>query len=101
MVIFDRVSTDDSVPLLPLELPQADGKLEIKLTPASMDAYDLFSDLCLLTASSGSGFSLWSKGNELKPKLLKLSHLQRTFGLELIESILSGYESRVKEVNDA
>lgn len=44
------------------------------------------------------GSSLWGGGEKEKPKLLKLSHLQRTFGLELIESILAGYEEGVKQV---
>jgi hypothetical protein len=66
---------------------------------AVMDAYCVLSDLCLLTArSGGSGLLSWGGGDKEKPKLLTLSNLQRTFGLELIESILSGYEEPVKQV---
>ncbi|OCF31812.1 hypothetical protein I316_06619 [Kwoniella heveanensis BCC8398] len=99
MSIFDRVSpssvtssaNDDTIPLaLPSEPPT-----EVHVSPSALDAYNIFSDLCLLTASAGSGgsgFHLWGGGEKEKPKLLKLSNLHRTFGLELIESILSGYE---------
>jgi len=63
-----------------------------------MDAFNVLSDLCLLTgASGGSGISLWRTGEKEKPVILRLSSLQRTFGLELIESILSGYEEGVKQ----
>ena len=100
MVIFDRIAKDESVPLLPLKLDDADEK-DILVTPAALDAYNIFSDLCLLTAkgTASGGFSLWGKTEDVKPVLLKLNSLQRTFGLELIESILSGYESTVKQVS--
>ncbi|ORX41097.1 guanine nucleotide exchange factor in Golgi transport N-terminal-domain-containing protein [Kockovaella imperatae] len=98
MVIFDRIAKDTSTPLLPLTLIGPDSG-EVLVTPAGLDAYHIFSDLCLLTArGTGTGsFSLWGKAEDVKPVLLKLSALQRTFGLELIESILSGYESSVKQ----
>jgi hypothetical protein len=72
--------------------------LEVTVTPAAMDAYCILSDLCLLTAGyqGSSSLSLWSTGEKAKPRMLKLSSLSRTFGLELIESILSGYEGVVK-----
>lgn len=72
--------------------------LDVNVTPAAMDAYCILSDLCLLTAGyhSSSSLSLWSTGEKTKPRMLKLSSLSRTFGLELIESILSGYEGVVK-----
>lgn len=105
MLVFDRLSTDESVgetPTLPLQLPDTPPS-EVMVTPSGMDAYCVLSDLCLLTARSGSGggsgiLSGWGGGEKEKPKLLKLSSLQRTFGLELIESILSGYEDAVKQV---
>ncbi|ODN82823.1 hypothetical protein L202_01090 [Cryptococcus amylolentus CBS 6039] len=111
MLIFDRLSsthlspsltpseppTPSTVPLtLPSEPPQT-----LQVTPSAMDAYSIFSDLCILAASAGAHGStfggLWKGGDAEKPKLLKLHNLQRTFALELIESILSGYESGVKK----
>lgn len=107
MLVFDRLSTDVLVgetPTLPLDLPDPDAtQNEVAVTPSAMDAYCVLSDLCLLTARSGSGGGSgilgWGGGDREKPKLLKLSSLQRTFGLELIESILSGYEDAVKQVS--
>lgn len=102
MLIFNRVSssipsTPTTVPLtLPSHPPQT-----VEVTPSALDAFNIFSDLCLLAAtagSHGSAFSLWKGGDKEKPKLLKLNTLQRTFALELIESILSGYEDGVKKV---
>lgn len=100
MVVFDRVTTDTSTVAVPLTLP-TEPPTELTITPSAKDAFDLFSDLCILTAESGSGFSLWGGGKHDKPKLLKLSSLQRTFGLELIESVLSGYEEGVKQVRSS
>jgi hypothetical protein len=101
MLIFDRISADPT-PIpgsgLMLALP-TDPPTETEVSPAVMDAYCILSDLCLLTArSGGSGLLSWGGGDKEKPKLLTLSNLQRTFGLELIESILSGYEEPVKQV---
>ncbi|KAK4688854.1 hypothetical protein P7C73_g1265, partial [Tremellales sp. Uapishka_1] len=99
MLIFDRVTSDTAEPSIPLILPSEPEK--VLVTPSAMDAFSVLSDLCLLTArsssGSGSGFSLWSSTEKEKPRLLKLSSLQRTFGLELVESILSGYEEGVKK----
>lgn len=97
MVIFDRISSDRTDPSVPLILP-TDPPTETVVTASGMDAYNLFSDLCILTAGHTAGFSLWGSGKEEKPKLLKLSSLSRTFGLELVESVLSGYEEAVKKV---
>ena len=99
MVVFDRIAKDTSTPLLPVKLNDPEPK-EVLVTPAALDAYNIFSDLCLLTArgSGSGGFSIWGKAEDVKPVLLKLNSLQRTFGLELVESILSGYESVVKQV---
>lgn len=98
MLVFNRVATDTIAPSIPLSL-HTDPPTEITLTPSAMDAFNIFSDLCLLTSSSGggSGLSLWGSSEKEKPKLLKLSSLQKTFGLELIESILSGFEEGVKQ----
>lgn len=102
MLIFNRVSSSiPSTPTtIPLPLPSHPPQT-VEVTPSALDAFNIFSDLCLLAAtagSHGSAFSLWKGGDKEKPKLLKLNTLQRTFALELIESILSGYEDGVKKV---
>jgi hypothetical protein len=107
MLVFDRISlhvpdagagANDVALSLPTEPPA-----EMSISPSCMDAYCILSDLCLLTSrsgsGSGSGLLSWGGGEKEKPKLLLLSNLQRTFGLELIESILSGYEESVKQVS--
>ncbi|KAL7422319.1 Endocytosis and vacuole integrity protein [Cryptotrichosporon argae] len=95
MLIFDRVIAEDpAAASRPLALP-TDPPTETVLTPAAMDAFGILSDLCLLTAGGGSS-GFWGGGDKEKPRLLKLGSLSRTFGLELIESILGGYEVVVK-----
>jgi hypothetical protein len=69
MLVFDRISPDNL-----------------------QDAHDLFSDLCVLTQTIAS---LWSS---IPTRLIKLSSLQKTFGLELIESVLNGYAEGIKKV---
>lgn len=100
MTIFNRMSSGNDDTPVTLTLP-TDPPTEMSISPAAMDAFNLFSDLCLLTAGGGgsSGSSFWGSGEKEKPRLLKLNSLQRTFGLELIESILSGYEEVVKKVS--
>lgn len=100
MTVFDRVTSDHAEPTIPLNL-QTEPSTELVITLSAMDAFSIFSDLCLLTAggSGGSSLSLWGSGDKEKPRLLKLASLYRTFGLELIESILSGYEEGVKKVS--
>ncbi|OCF58554.1 hypothetical protein L486_04587 [Kwoniella mangroviensis CBS 10435] len=102
MLIFDRLSSPpdpSDTPSIPLTLP-TDPVTESSVSPSANDAYNIFSDLCLLTASAGGsgGLHLWGNSEkEVKPSLLKLHNLNKTFGLELIESILSGYEESVKK----
>lgn len=100
MVVFDRVSLDtaQSETTVPLQLA-TEPPSTVEVSPSAMDAYSILADLCLLTSHtpSGSGLSLWTAAEKEKPRMLKLSSLQRTFGLELIESILSGYDSVVKK----
>ncbi|WWC98642.1 hypothetical protein V866_005535 [Kwoniella sp. B9012] len=102
MLIFDRLSSplpSSDTPSVPLTLP-TDPVMELSIPPSAHDAYNIFSDLCLLTASAGGngGIHLWGNSEkEVKPSLLKLHNLNKTFGLELIESILSGYEESVKK----
>jgi hypothetical protein len=50
------------------------------LLPAARDAYLVFDDICLLV-------------NGEQPSFLKLQSLPRTFGLELIESVLSDFSN--------
>ena len=98
MVVFDRILLDLYEPNTPLTLP-TDPPTELTISASAMDAFNIFSDLCILTAGGSGGFASWVGGKDEKPKLLKLSSLQRTFGLELIESVLSGYEEAVKRVS--
>ncbi|WWC65124.1 uncharacterized protein I303_107738 [Kwoniella dejecticola CBS 10117] len=97
MLIFDRLSLLDEDPSTTSLLLPTDPPTQVEVSHSALDAYNLFSDLCLLSASSGSGSSWGKSDTDRKPTLLKLSSLQRTFGLELIESILSGYEESVKK----
>lgn len=101
MLIFERVTTEDAQ-----DTPQ--GKEGF--SPALQDAYDLLSDLCLLTRVSGATLTTTgSLGNlfasiaeheqQGEVKLLKnLSGVGRTFGLELVESLVGGFEGCLKAV---
>ncbi|KAG0164957.1 hypothetical protein DFQ30_009163 [Apophysomyces sp. BC1015] len=79
--VFDKVAKEDS-----LGLREADAKHEIelstgesiKLHPCAKDAYYLFQDLSLLTSND-------------PPEYLRLGHISKTFGLELIESVLTNH----------
>jgi len=64
----------------------------IKLRPAARDAYLLLEDLCLLIAGSVEG------GPDGEPSFLRWGTLSRTFGLELVESIVSGFGPVVRTV---
>ena len=55
------------------------------LLPSAKDAYLLFEDICLLV-------------NGESPSFLKLQSLPRTFGLELIESVLSDFSQVFRRV---
>ena len=54
--------------------------------PSAKDVYSIFEDLCLLC-------------NSEKPKFLKLEFLSKTFGLELIESVLTNYSELFRVVS--
>ncbi|KAM3066880.1 Endocytosis and vacuole integrity protein [Clarireedia jacksonii] len=58
------------------EAPTEDGS--IPLRAAALDAYKVFNDICLLTEAQ-------------KPQFLKSTGLPQTFGLELIESVLTNH----------
>ncbi|KAK4162939.1 hypothetical protein QBC43DRAFT_71551 [Cladorrhinum sp. PSN259] len=77
--VFDKVVTEDksasdSSPIG--EVPVQDGT--IPLRAAAMDAWRLFNDICLLTEGQ-------------RPEYLRFSGLPQTFGLELIESVLTNH----------
>ncbi|KAL7932667.1 hypothetical protein V8C35DRAFT_306383 [Trichoderma chlorosporum] len=77
--VFDKVVAEDKnggdAPIAG-EAPSADGKVELRA--AALDAYRIFNDLCLLTENQRSEF-------------LRFSGLQQTFGLELIESVITNH----------
>ncbi|KAI1006234.1 hypothetical protein K3495_g1984 [Podosphaera aphanis] len=74
--IFDKVVAEDKiaqeVPIIG-EAPSENGPVQLRV--AALDACEVFNDLCLLTESE-------------KPLFLKSAGIPKTFGLELIESIL-------------
>jgi Guanine nucleotide exchange factor in Golgi transport N-terminal len=61
---------------------------EEQLGPCTLDAYLLFQDLCLLTISDHARF-------------LSLDSISRTFGLELIESLLTDHFYLFKQVRES
>lgn len=67
----------------------------ITLRPAARDAYLLLEDLCLLV--NGAGDSVASEG---EPSFLKWGTVTRTFGLELVESIISGFAPVLRSVSE-
>ncbi|KAH6843228.1 hypothetical protein B0I37DRAFT_418347 [Chaetomium sp. MPI-CAGE-AT-0009] len=77
--VFDKVVAEDKSggdsPTVG-EVPIQDGTLPLKA--ATMDAYRVFNDICLLTEGQ-------------RPEYLRVSGLPQTFGLELIESVLTNH----------
>lgn len=61
---------------------------EEQLGPCALDAYLLFQDLCLLTNSEQARF-------------LNLGSISKTFGLELIESVLTNHFHLFKQVRQS
>lgn len=79
VTVFDKVVSEDKIALeVPTvgEAPAENGPVQLRA--AALDAYKVFNDLCLLTESQ-------------KPQFLKSSGLPQTFGLELIESVLTNH----------
>ncbi|KAL8284562.1 hypothetical protein RB600_009127 [Gaeumannomyces tritici] len=77
--VFDKVVTEDkngSDSTIVGEAPSEHGTVPLK--SAAMDAFRIFNDLCLLTESQ-------------RPEFLRFSGLPQTFGLELIESVLTNH----------
>ncbi|XP_031571220.1 protein MON2 homolog isoform X2 [Actinia tenebrosa] len=82
-VVFDRVVTEDSNPKddeKPDDVSNTRHKnCPVSLHPCARDAYLLFQDLCQLTSGEQP---YWLHG---------VVEMTRTFGLELLESVLRGY----------
>ncbi|PMD48251.1 endosomal peripheral membrane protein-like protein [Hyaloscypha variabilis F] len=77
--VFDKVVAEDKIALeVPTvgEAPSEDGTVQLRA--AALDAYRVFNDLCLLTEAQ-------------KPQFLKSAGIPQTFGLELIESVLTNH----------
>ncbi|KAI0483784.1 endosomal peripheral membrane protein [Xylaria cf. heliscus] len=78
MTVFEKVTAEDkstSDTEIVGEAPTDDGKT-VQLRAAAMDAHRVFKDICLMTENH-------------RPEYLRFTGLQQTFGLELIESVLS------------
>lgn len=79
VAVFDKVVAEDkngsSEPFVG-EAPTADGKVELRA--AALDAYRIFNDLCLLTENQ-------------RPEYMRFAGLPQTFGLELIESVITNH----------
>ncbi|KAK0616657.1 hypothetical protein B0T14DRAFT_556115 [Immersiella caudata] len=79
--VFDKVVAEDKSgadsPVVG-EAPIEDGT--VSLMSAAMDAYRVFNDICLITEGQ-------------RPEYLRFSGLPQTFGLELIESVLTNHAS--------
>ncbi|KAK8084206.1 Protein MON2-like protein [Apiospora hydei] len=78
--VFDKVvvedrSTAESTNYVG-EAPTQDGT--VQLPSAAMDAYRIFNDICLMTENQ-------------RPEYLRFTGLPQTFGLELIESVLTNH----------
>ncbi|KUI53612.1 hypothetical protein VP1G_01025 [Cytospora mali] len=76
--VFEKVVAEDKSSSARFigDAPSDDGNVQLKA--AALDAYRIFNDLCLLTQSQ-------------RPEYLRFSGLQQTFGLELIESVLTNH----------
>ena len=76
--VFDKVVAEDKA-----EGPDKDGsdgpqEIDMATRPAALDAYRIFNDVCLLTENQ-------------RPEFLRYSGLAQTFGLELIESVITNH----------
>ncbi|SPO04815.1 related to MON2 Peripheral membrane protein with a role in endocytosis and vacuole integrity [Cephalotrichum gorgonifer] len=77
--VFDKVVAEDKFgegePFVG-EAPVSNGT--VKIRTAALDAYRVFNDLCLMTENQ-------------RPEYLRFTGLPQTFGLELIESVLTNH----------
>ncbi|KAI1801323.1 hypothetical protein F4811DRAFT_464828 [Daldinia bambusicola] len=77
MTVFEKVAIEDkstSDGNFVGDAPTSNGSVQLRA--ASMDAYHIFRDICLMTENQ-------------RPEYLRFTGLPQTFGLELIESVLS------------
>ncbi|KAI1452230.1 hypothetical protein F4805DRAFT_472627 [Annulohypoxylon moriforme] len=77
MTVFEKVAAEDKLASdgnFVGDAPTGDGVVQLRA--ASMDAYRIFKDICLMTENQ-------------RPEYLRFTGLPQTFGLELIESVLS------------
>ncbi|KAK8097567.1 uncharacterized protein PG998_013053 [Apiospora kogelbergensis] len=77
--VFDKVVAEDRSAADASyvgEAPTQDGT--VQLPSAAMDAYRIFNDICLMTENQ-------------RPEYLRFTGLPQTFGLELIESVLTNH----------
>lgn len=77
--VFDKVVVEDKSNIdthYVGEAPTQDGT--VRLPSAAMDAYRIFNDICLMTENQ-------------RPEYLGFTGLPQTFGLELIESVLTNH----------
>ncbi|KAI0907369.1 endosomal peripheral membrane protein [Ustulina deusta] len=78
MTVFEKVTTEDkstSDTEVVGEAPTSNGET-VQLRAAATDAHRVFKDICLMTENH-------------RPEYLRFTGLPQTFGLELIESVLS------------
>lgn len=79
--VFDKVVAEDKTPSdtdYVGDAPSQDG--QVQLRAAALDAYRVFRDICLMTENQ-------------RPEYLRFTGLPQTFGLELIESVLTNHAS--------
>ncbi|KAF7532642.1 hypothetical protein G7054_g7777 [Neopestalotiopsis clavispora] len=79
--VFDKVVTEDRTSSeggYVGDAPSQDG--QVQLRSAALDAYRVFRDICLMTENQ-------------RPEYLRFTGLPQTFGLELIESVLTNHAS--------
>ncbi|OHW90404.1 endosomal peripheral membrane protein [Colletotrichum incanum] len=77
--VFDKVVTEDKT--APSGSPAGEASIgddTVELRAAALDAHRIFNDLCLMTENQ-------------RPEYLRFSGLPQTFGLELIESVLTNH----------
>ncbi|KAL2759336.1 hypothetical protein ACRALDRAFT_1039496 [Sodiomyces alcalophilus JCM 7366] len=76
--VFDKVVSEDRSGEVSVAGEVSAGDNTFQLGTAALDAYRVFNDLCLLTENQ-------------RPEYLRFAGLPQTFGLELIESVLTNH----------
>ena len=93
MLIFEGVVAEDRATdgkdNIAEEVQLSEADEAIQLQPSAADAYNVFRDLCILVAAPANSTST----SQTPPLFLKIATLPKTFGFELIESILSDFHS--------